>query len=990
MSLYPPPNHRRQTNVRVGASAAIPDVPTTYDAFVNSFGSSVVSYWKFQNTGTDQKGVENATITGNPELNIETIVHLDTVDDGATTDGKCIAWSGNTGEYAQVNHNSLHKTADGTIVITGQCDRLDEKSTLLVGEVGGTAGGFAVEINTNGSVRAFLRNASSTPVTLVTNAGDVVLNQAFTVVFKWGVAGLSLSVWDESGAAIGRSVNLTMTGGMTDNTSAIRFGAYHTDVSHHDGPYGRVVWMNRRIDDEEEALLAKPRSVTRIVAAPQGVMTLPSLSEWLRSDVANPGTITKFVSNANRGNGSGSSAANAQEVQAALNGASAGQTFLAVCQTAGSIEFWNYPNGLDFPNGTSNGNRVTLQARQGDGVVISAGQDFAGARTPNSGFWTQSGLSQSDIDKDIWRSTGTFSGGLQAMMGYWIEFGYPQQIVRTLSMTDLRSAYSSSDSPTGYCGPSVIKNSDGRIYLRFQVPHPSKYSTDNKWSVQTWPGFPQAVSGGKLVYPLNQNPNNYVIHLFRISPTDATSSKSTSRGFTGTWIKVGAGINSMGHRYAIGGNNNWMDRGLHYNWHSFLEPSSTGVLRQNFFFNRVRSTDGSKIHLSRAEWKFGGHLEDIRTATFRAQNSNTMDNVYCKDCTFGDWHEIMVGNAGMNNFRFRNCTFVQIFDDGMQTQHNASRHEWGYCYYYNSAYGGLGQTGSEGDAATPLGWYFHHNIIDVRQERGTNWRAQPHPHVVYSDHSPDGRSPHKVYNNLVIWGPDTEEEKAPSFEHCPGGGTDNTLTGAANMHEVFNNIMMRVFLEGTKRYDAISSLGGIYSDNAQNRSDYVNGNRAGGRIRFSASFSNELFDYNLYWRHSGLNVNGLLRNYARGSGQTALSFASLAAWKAHAEFAHSKLSGTYRVAYSPGFDGNSTETKPTIPTIDNYPVDRFKYRPAATSAVTTAKTGSLSGANWWTTPPTWGATYFPWNDGAITLAPSPWKGPLDPNGTTLPVGVQNP
>jgi hypothetical protein len=58
--------------------------------------------------------------------------------------------------------------------------------------------------------------------------------------------------------------------------------------------------------------------------------------------------------------------------------------------------------------------------------------------------------------------------------------------------------------------------------------------------------------------------------------------------------------------------------------------------------------------------------------------------------------------------------------------------------------------------------------------------------------------------------------------------------------------------------------------------------------------------------------------------------------------------------------------------------------------VTTASSGSLSGANWWSTPPSWGATYFAWNDGEKTLAPTAWKGALDPNGTVMTVGVRNP
>jgi hypothetical protein len=59
----------------------------------------------------------------------------------------------------------------------------------------------------------------------------------------------------------------------------------------------------------------------------------------------------------------------------------------------------------------------------------------------------------------------------------------------------------------------------------------------------------------------------------------------------------------------------------------------------------------------------------------------------------------------------------------------------------------------------------------------------------------------------------------------------------------------------------------------------------------------------------------------------------------------SETSGSKRGAYSPGFGGNGTESKPTLPSLDNFPSDRFKYRPSATSALTTATTSSPSGAN---------------------------------------------
>src|SRR5690606_35086521 len=114
----------------------------------------------------------------------------------------------------------------------------------------------------------------------------------------------------------------------------------------------------------------------------------------------------------------------------------------------------------------------------------------------------------------------------------------------------------------------------------------------------------------------------------------------------------------------------------------------------------------------------------------------------------------------------------------------------------NTAWGGFGTSGLEGDAEDPGNWFWHHNLLDLRQERHTNWNAQPHPHFVYAGHSPDGRSPKKIYNNLVIFGPDTEEETSQGFQHAGHGpsSTSNTYTSAELAHEVFNNIFARVYI----------------------------------------------------------------------------------------------------------------------------------------------------------------------------------------------------
>ena len=273
------------------------------------------------------------------------------------------------------------------------------------------------------------------------------------------------------------------------------------------------------------------------------------------------------------------------------------------------------------------------------------------------------------------------------MMGIWIEFNHPHQLMRAGSMTNLRATYGQNDSPTNYAGPMVHKNSDGRVYIRMQKPHPVKYSRDNKWSSTTWHGFPEAINQGQLNYPVSQNPNDYPIYLWRGDTTQI----AFDPGQSGHHIRIGAGINSYGFRYAFRGASFIQgDRGLHWTWQLGVESTLTGQKKDNYFFNRTRFTDGSKIHACIGEWKFGGWLEGLRSTWFTMFNSSTASNIYCKDCTIGDYHELMTGNQHATGFRWRNCAIVNLLDDGIQARYSMSRVEIGYCYFYNSDWGGMG------------------------------------------------------------------------------------------------------------------------------------------------------------------------------------------------------------------------------------------------------------------------------------------------------------
>jgi hypothetical protein len=949
--------------VLLGACAAPPEVP------------ALISLWSFDETGGmsfADSGPANVpmTIVGAwADLSTASMVQ----GIGGTS-----AYTNGTGHATIPANDPDHNLSELTISFYYQRNSAAAKHILLAAGNGTQAGDFSIEVLADGRLRGYHVGQAGVLRFFESSSGitgtDLQVGTAHRIDLTLGSLGARIYL---DGAPLIHAFILANTNGW--NNTRIKYLGVFTDGvgSPADGAFDRLRLWDRQLTSLQIAILEPAQSIT-LPGAPQPPQQLPvpSLAEWLVSDESDP-TPTKFVSNQNRGNGSGSSPANAQEVQAALNGASPGQTFLVVCQTPGTIEHWNYPNGLTFPSGSS-GNYITLQARQGDGVVISAGQDFAGARTPNSGFWTQSGLSQADIDKRIWKSTATFPGGTQTMMGFWVEFGHVHQLLPAGSMTNLHAPYGTADSPTNYATPMVHKDTDGTVYIRMQKPHPGKYSVGNKWQTSLWPGHPTAVSGGQLNYPVTENPNDYVIHLFHRNASTTTYAFNLAAGNSGGFIAIGSGINSMGFRRWIrGGHDIRVRRGTHLVWHLAIVGNGT-TTTFNWDVQRARISDGSKRHASRAEWKFGGWLEGVRSVFMTPLRD--MKDMYFKNCTISDFHELGVaGGTPSNNApqcRFRNCTIFNLLDEGIQGHSTMSRVELGYCFLLNAGTFGPGTNTPEGNDPNPGQWFMHHCIVDVRCQKCVDWRDGVGPNFIFSSHSPDGNQPHKHYNNTIFYGPDQEEERGNGLYHL--SDQSNTITGTAACHEVFNNIIIR---HDVQRYDMSYSFGLLEQRDCVSERMHVNPNS-----------SNEIWDYNLYYKDVPNPADGLLRQIAETNRNDGANegFATLAAFRASAKFNLSKTGGSKRGAYSPGFEGNGTDTKPTLPSLDNFPTDRFKYRPSATSAVTTATSASLSGANWWSTPPSWGAAYFPWNDGDKTLAPSGWKGALDPNGSTMLVGVQNP
>ncbi len=694
-----------------------------------------------------------------------------------------------------------------------------------------------------------------------------------------------------------------------------------------------------------------------VLACAGDELHVPPLTEYLTNDdtPVPTGKTVRWVSPT--GSGSGISESSPGSLQAMLSASASGNVVVALGG------FYDCPAGITIPAG------VTLMAKPGEAAVVDGGVEFKAFRTPNSGAWTLV-----DGTKKIWKSSATFGSGGNETFGYWVEFDHVHQIVPAPNLAALQAPATAGESFETYAGPCGYLDADGHVYIRFQRPTPAKYSAHADWQEHMWPRHPEAVTDGVLTYPVTKDPNAYEIRLFRWGDTQSFN--------VGNGVTIGSGINAQGHRYTLRANasNITVRRGTFLNMMGAVWAEA-GIRVDNVFFDRCRFSDGSKRHLSRAEWKFGGPLEPKRSSFLYPDwrgDAGEMGRIWFRNCTIADYHDIMASSKAHQQFRFRNCTVFNILDDGFQTSNMQGRIEIGFCFFLNSALGG-NNDGVNGDDPNPGQWYVHHNVFDNRSNKNSQWGKAVSPGFMYLPHSPNGYQPRKNYNNTEIWAPDVEGHTQSGLEY-PSHDRKNLFTISA--HEVFNNIVIR--------HDVFRYSSDICNQYTSHPTDFV--------IRkIMTSGANEKWDYNLYYRdlpppreggqaQFGGMHDGLIGADDNTGPQDPIFYATLADFRASPHFANSKA------AYAPGFEAHGIDAKPTLASIENFPADRFKYRPAPGAEVTTATSTSLSGENWWSTPPTWGRTVgaeneeLPW-DG---LAPSAFKGALDPNGTEINVGALSP
>ena len=735
---------------------------------------------------------------------------------------------------------------------------------------------------------------------------------------------------------------------------------------------------------------SSPATVTVPVTAVVVTSNLPLVPtmDFLASDASLPASPI-YVYQTNLGNGSGSSAANAKEIQSAINAATAGQNLVAIASIPGGTSFYGrYIDGLTFPVSGAAGNPITLMARPGDTVVIDKGQEFAAFRNPSPGTSTNWTAVNPADGKHIWMSAAaTFGGTARPLSGHWFEFGWPHMIQPVPSLATLQLGTGNGETVYAvYSGPCACVHTDGHVYIRMQIPDPVRMSKNGKWPVggimSDWPGAIN--SSGQIAYPVSQDPRDYAIYLTYAPGNGAGGVAFTFNPAVNNWT-IGSGINSVGYEDIIRTNNNdniTFQRGtdLCTGIGIFTVRGVANSDSANMTLQRRRMGTGSIRHTPLLDWKYGGYYSgetagrnppEIAYRAYGISNdgdNNPMSNLNATNCTFYGFHDMCgtegILNAGGPNWKFMQCTFYKIFDDGFQTSLITYRNlECHYCYFLDSSVGGPGFSG----IATGSHKYSH-CIIDARMpKKFDNDDEEIFTEGIDPLHFDWAQSvcdPRKIYNCTFIVPPDNSALDGGCFSNHARGGKDNFAT---EYWEYWNNIACIV---SDKRYGVNASP-----------SAWQGPCDAPIYRMITDGDSKEAHDFCIIYRDCPFHpntpsafTNGII--VACTSADTGdADFNTIVAWKANSRYTNSKI------VYSPGYHNSSVIEDPQIPSAVRSPATfdvRRDYRPRNAHSTSLART-------------TTGTSIAGQNTASWTVLPSPWIGALDPNNTTsCPVGVQQP
>ena len=858
-----------------------------------------------------------------------------------------------------------HDLAALTISFYYQRNSTAAKQILLAAGDGTQAGDFSIEVLPNGRLRGY--HVGQDGVLRFFEGGDGItgtnlqVGTAHRIDLTLGLFGARIYL---DGAPLTNAFILANWNGW--NNSRIKYLGIFSDGASApaDGAFdGMRIW-NRQLSGFQVAALEAAQSIP--LSSPS--LPLAPTMDFLASDGTLPGSNLVYVYDTNLGDGSGSSAANAKEIQAALNAATAGKTLVAIAAAPGGTASYNRSGGLTFNASGASGNPITLMARPGDTVIIDRALEFAAYRTPSAGLGTKWELF--NAGQHIWRSVSTgFGSTVRPLGGVWFEGGWPHYILPCDSLAHLQANDGLDNIWTSYGGPAALVHSDGRIYVRWEIPYAPKMSKNNRWPVDGrmdymagWIGK-SGGTAGQLHFPATQDPRDYEIWL-AYSPGGGANAGVAFDLRNRSWVTIGEGINSFGYgiSYYTGGCTNvTFKRGTDFSLQYGIVATSTqpGPVT----FNRRRMTHGSIKHQPLVNWKFGGALEANWRGAFAPWAGNNTNNCIFRDCTWHGWHDFCTAIG--SGWDIQQSTFVNLMDDGFQVIPSGfTNFNIHYCYFLDSAFGGCEQTGN-----APTASYVSHCVFDSRCPRlvdvGTAWNGEPFFMPLNQLHmTGGGEQPLKWYNNTIIWAPDAQGNDNCYMNHIQGNNP--AVLGA--FHEVFNNIWVRTDYQ---RYTGASPSG-----NWAGRSDEIvcRINCGGG--------SKEIFDYEIHHRDVPGAVSSLYHDIVTSpvgggspSSHGGASYPSLAAWQASAQFIASKG------IYSPGFFANSYQVDPQIPNcptggfVPNFDARR-NYRPAASQAAngyagTVTSPAGQSMASW-------------------KVPPSPWIGALDPSGSSLAIGVPDP
>jgi hypothetical protein len=529
------------------------------------------------------------------------------------------AYTDGSGTYATLPANVAgHSLSALTLSFYYQRNSTAAKHVLFAVGDGTVAGDLSIEVLPGGLLRGYHVGVDGVLDFFESTNGvtgtSFPIGTARRIELTLGAAGVALYVDGVAYAAAAITGNTN-----TWNNAAVKYlGCFPGNPvqAMAIGAFDHIRLWNVQLTPAQISMLEAPVSIT--LPAPPGSTGLPltPAMDWLPGIDQVPATNVVYVYDSNLGSGNGSSAANAKEIQAALNASSAGQTLVAIAATAGGTTSYNRTGGINFPNNGANGNPIKLMARPGDTVIIDRGNEFARFRTPTTG--NNNNWELYDANLHIWRSVATsFGASVRPLGGVWFEGGWPIYILPCDSMAHLQAPLGTANISTNYGGPAACVNTDGRVYVRWQIPDPNKMSFHNKWPtdgrMDYMPGYIGKSGGstGQIHYPATEDPRDYSIYL-----VSAPGGSQGGVAFTlnsRSWITLGSGINSFGHKTGVkmsGGNNITFGRATHINTRFHWNFSGTAC--SNITISRMRCSHGHIKHQPLVNWKFAAGPGRVR------------------------------------------------------------------------------------------------------------------------------------------------------------------------------------------------------------------------------------------------------------------------------------------------------------------------------------------------------------------------------------------